>query len=233
MTSERKIKIAESFSNKYVETELDIDLSQKEFELLGRGFFAGSMDEKWNIFIHKDSLFFARSWTDNCIYKADLEIRRSGIKLNNLKITKNTDEYKGTDLKSDTDLFKKLLQMYLDREDLYIDYRVKLPLIKLTIEKYSKENELRKSIGSQSVELNLQIYNSLIESSSDYITINGLEELTYNTKKYDSKYELLSLHISNKENPSDSTTFFFNQEGTELLGQIIINKKPASNNVHK
>ncbi|SHH79404.1 hypothetical protein [Winogradskyella jejuensis] len=227
MKPERKIKIAESFSNKYAETELDIDLSQKEFEFLDRGIFAGNMDEKWNIFIHNDSLFFARSWTDNCIYKADLETKRRGIKLNKLKVTRNTDEYKGTDLKSDTDLFKKLLQMYLDREDLYIDERVNLPLIKSTIEKYSAQNELRKSIGSQSIELNLRIYNSLIESSSDYVTVIGLEELTNNTKKYDSKYELLSLHISNKENPKDSTTFFFNQEGTELLGQITIDKKAS------
>ena len=90
MKPERKIKIAESFSNKYAETELDIYLSQKEFELLDRGIFAGSMDEKWNIFIHNDSLFFARSWTDNCIYKADLETKRRGIKLNKLKITRNT-----------------------------------------------------------------------------------------------------------------------------------------------
>ncbi|TRZ43126.1 hypothetical protein [Robertkochia solimangrovi] len=227
MKTERKIKIAEAFSNKYAETELDIDLSQKEFELLNRGIFAGSMDEKWNIFIHKDSLFFARSWTDNCIYKADLETKRSRIKLCNLKVTRNTDEYKGTDLKSDTELFKELLQMYLDREDLYIDNRVNLPLIKATIEKYSNKNKLRKIIGSQSIELNLLIYNSLIESSSDYIIVNGLEELTNNTKKYDLKYELLSLHISNKENPKDSTTFFFNQDGTELLGQITIYKKAS------
>ena len=111
MKPERKIKIAESFSNKYAETELDIYLSQKEFKLLDRGIFAGSMDEKWNIFIHNDSLFFARSWTDNCIYKADLETKRCGIKLNKLKITRNTDEYKEIDLKSDTELFKKLLQI--------------------------------------------------------------------------------------------------------------------------
>jgi len=231
MKSERIIKIAESFSNKYVETTLDIDLSGKEYELLNIGIFAGSMDEKWNIFIHNDSLFFARSWANNCIYKVSLEIKRRGAKLTNLKVTRNTTEYKGTDLKSDTDLFKKLIQMYLDREDLYTDERINLPLIKSTLEKYNRKNELRKSIGSQSIELNLRIYNSLIQSSSDFITVNGIEELTNNTKKYDSKYELLSLHISNKENPKDSTTFFFNQEGTKLLGQITIDKKPAGNNI--
>ena len=163
MQTERKIKIAESFSNEYVETDMDIDLSQKEFELLDRGIFAGSMDEKWNIFIHKGSLFFARSWTDNCIYKANLETKRRGVKLNNIKVTRNTKEYKGVNLKSDTELFKKLLQMYLDREDLYIDERINLPLIKSTIEKYSNDNQLRKNIGSQSIDLNLCIYNSLIE----------------------------------------------------------------------
>ena len=227
MTTERKIQIAESFSDKYVETELDIDLLEKEYELLKKGIFAGSMDEKWNVFILNDFLYFARSWTDNCIYKASLEKNRRGNKLNNLKVTRNTDEYKGTDLKSDSDLFKKILQMYLNREDLYTDERINLPLIKSTLEKYNGQKTLRKSVGSQSVELNLSIYNSLRQSSSEIITVLGLEELTKNTKKYKPNYELLSLHISNKENPKDSTTYFFNQEGTELIGQITIERKAS------
>jgi hypothetical protein len=231
MTTERKIQIAESFSNKYVETELDIDLSEKEFKLLKKGIFAGSMDEKWNIFVLNEFLYFARSWTNNCIYKASIKPKIGGIKINNLKITRNLTEYKGTDLKSDTNLFKKLLQMYLNREDLYTDERINLPLIKSTLEKYNGNNILRKSVGSQSIELNLSIYNSLIMSSSEFINVIGLNELTKNTENYKSNYELLSLHISNIENPKDSTTFFFNQEGTKLLGKITIERKPAGNTV--
>jgi len=37
----------------------------------------------------------------------------------------------------------------------------------------------------------------------------------------------LSLHLSKKENPKNSITFFFNQEGTELLGEIKIERKKA------
>lgn len=226
MKNERKIKIAESFSNEYAETELDIDLSQKEFDLFNRGIFARSMDEKWNIFIYNNSLFFARSWTDNCIYKAELKTIGDGFKLYNLKVTRNTNVYQETDLKLDVDLFKKLLQMYLNREDVYLDKRIHLPLIKSTLEKYVG---FRKSIGSQSVELNLKVYNSLIESNSDSVIIKGLDELTKNSKKYGANYELLSLHISNKENPKDATTYYFNQEGTEFIGQITIERKSSNN----
>ncbi|AXT50319.1 hypothetical protein D1818_05550 [Aquimarina sp. BL5] len=227
MTNERKIQIAESFSEKNIEMELDIDLSEKEFELLKKGVFAGSMDEKWNIFILNDFLYLARNWTDNCIYKASFKTERRGIKIDKLKITRNTAHYKGADLKSDSNLFKKLLQGYLNREDLYRDDRIDLPLIKSILEKYN-EDSLRKSIGSQSIELNLSIYNSFKKSNSKFMTINGLKELTKNTKKYKPNYQLLSLHISNKENPKkDATTFFFNQEGTELLGQITIVRKAS------
>ena len=231
MTTERKIQISESFSNEYVETELEIDLSEKEFELLKKGIFAGSMDEKWNIFVLNKFLYFARSWTNNCVYKASFKPKSRGIKINNLKITRNTTEFKKTNLKSDTNLFKKLLQTYLDREDLYTDERINLPLIKSTLENYNGNENLRKSVGSQSIELNLNIYKSLTKSSSEFINVIGINELTKNTEDYKSNYELLSLHISNIENPKDATTFFFNQEGTKMLGQITIERKPAGNNV--
>jgi hypothetical protein len=231
MTTERKIQISESFSNEYVETELEIDLSEKEFELLKTGIFSGSMEEKWNIFVLNEFIYFTRNWTNNCIYKASFKTKSRGIKINNLKITRNTTQYKGTDLKSDTNLFKKLLQMYLNREDLYTDERINLPLIKSTLENYNGNKNLRKSIGSQSIELNLSIYNSLTQSSSEFINIIGINELTKNTENYKSNYELISLHISNIENPKDSTTFFFNQEGTKMLGQITIERKPAGNTV--
>ena len=58
MTTERKIQISESFSNEYVETELEIDLSEKEFELLKTGIFSGSMEEKWNIFVLNEFIYF-------------------------------------------------------------------------------------------------------------------------------------------------------------------------------
>jgi hypothetical protein len=52
-----------------------------------------------------------------------------------------------------------------------------------------------------------------------------LENFKKNSMKYDKKYELLSLHLSTREDPKNATTYFFNQEATELIGQITIERK--------
>lgn len=231
MTPERQIQIAESFSSEFAEAELDIDLNESEFGLLGRGIFADSMDEKWNIFVTNGFLYFARSWSDKCIYKVSYETNGPATKLTKLKVTRDSFEYRSKDLIYDTNLFKKMLQMYLNRDDLYSDDRINLPLIKKTLEKYNGQNGLTKNIGSQSKELNLSIYDSLLKSNLDYLKVAGLEELRTELKKYEDEYELLSLHIFNNQNPNSTTTYFFNQEGTKMLGKIkIVRKKPADNN---
>jgi hypothetical protein len=227
MTPERQIQIAESFSTEFAEAELDINLTECEFGLLGKGIFASSMDEKWNVFVVDGFLYLARSWSDKCIYKVSYKVNGPTTKLNQLRVTRNSFEYRSTDLISDTNMFKKVLQMYLNRIDIYSDDRINLPLIKKTLEKYSGQNELKKSVGSQSIELNLSIYDSLLKSNTKYLDITGLEELKTALKKYESEYEILSLHIFNNSNPNSSKTYFFNQEGTEMLGEIIVQKKAS------
>ncbi|WP_047247395.1 hypothetical protein [Maribacter thermophilus] len=147
MTPERQIQIAESFSSEFAEAELDIDLTESEIGLLERGIFADSMDEKWNVFVTNGFLYCARSWSDKCIYKASYETNGPVTKLTKLKVSRDSFEYRSKDLIYDTNLFKKMLQMYLNRKDLYSDDRINLPLIKKTLEKYSGQNELTKISG--------------------------------------------------------------------------------------
>jgi hypothetical protein len=227
MTIEIQRKIAESFSHKYAESELNIELNENEFKLFEKGIFAGSMDEKWNIFIVDSSIFFARSWTDNCIYKIGFKKNNRKTILDNLKVSRDELLYKSADLNYDTNMLKKILEIYLNRKDLYIDQRMNFSLIQQTIQNHKAYYESKSHIGSQSIELNLSIYDSLIISSSEFINVNGIEELRRNTAKFKTEYELLSLHLSKKENPKNSITFFFNQEGTELLGEIKIERKKA------
>ena len=228
MTTEIKRKIAESFSLKYAESELNIELNENEFKLFEKGIFAGSMDEKWNIFIVDNSIFFVRSWTDNCIFKVRFKKNNRNTIIDNLKVTRDKLQYKSTDLDYDMNLFKKVLEIYLNRKDLYVDKRTNLPLIQQTIENHKAVYESKNHIGSQSIELNLRIYDSLIMSSSELINVIGIEELRKNTAELKPEYELLSLHLSKKENPKDSITFFFNQSGTELIGKIKIERNKAS-----
>ncbi|WP_157491774.1 hypothetical protein [Maribacter thermophilus] len=64
----------------------------------------------------------------------------------------------------------------------------------------------------------------------DYLKIVGLEELKVELKNYKDEYELLSLHIFNNQNPNSAATYFFNKEGTKMLGKIqIVREKPADN----
>ncbi|GER58249.1 hypothetical protein ULMA_03570 [Patiriisocius marinus] len=228
MTPEIQKKIAESFFHKYAETELNIELNENEFGLFQKGVFAASMDEKWNIFIEDSSIFFVRSWTDNCIFKVGFEKNNGKTILNNLKVTRDKLQYKSTDIEYDTNMFKKVLEIYLKRKDLYPDKRINLPLIQRTIEKHKIDYESKNHISSQSIELILKMYDALIMSSSKLINVIGIEELRKNTAEFKAEYELLSLHLSEKENPRNSITFFFNQNGTELIGKIIIERRKAS-----
>lgn len=228
MKIEVQRKIAESFPQTYAETELNIELNEKEFELFKNGIFASSMDEKWNIFIVDKSIYFARSWTDNCIFKVEFKKNDRKTVINNLKVSRDELQYKSTDLNYDSNLFKKVLEIYLNRKDLYVDERIKIPLIQKTIQKYESSYEIKHHIGCQSIELNLQIYDSLIKSSSHIIEIVGYEELRKKVAELKPDYQLLSLHLSKKDNSEKSLTIFFNQNGTELLGIIERIRKKAS-----
>lgn len=228
MKKEKQIQIANSFSKLNVESKLDITISDKEFQILKNGISAKSMDEKWNIFVLKNNIYFSRSWTNYCIYKVRYEIEKQSYHLNQIFITRDSNQYRSKSLENDLNMFKIVLQLYLKREDIFIDKRLQLDLIKKTIEKYDPNNHYKKSIGQQSVELNCKIYNLLLKSSSDMIEIKGLKEFLNNSSKYDKKHKLLSLHLSKRFEPKDATTFYFNADASEYVGQITKIKKEGS-----
>jgi hypothetical protein len=60
---------------------------------------------------------------------------------------------------------------------LYVDKRINSPLIQQTIQNHKADYESKNHMGSQSIELNLRIYDSLIMSSSEFINVIGIEEL--------------------------------------------------------
>jgi hypothetical protein len=112
MTSERKTQIAASFPANYAEAVLNIELTESCFEKFEKGIYAGSMDEKWNIFLIDENMYWARSWTDNCIYKIAFERKAGTILLKEIKVSRNPNEYKGTDLEHDINIFKSMLEYY-------------------------------------------------------------------------------------------------------------------------
>lgn len=84
-------------------------------------FFAECMEDKWNVFAIDDNIYFARSWTNFCIYKVIVKKLNSTVILSHVNVNRDDEQYKSKDLEYDTILLKRLLQMYLEREDFYVD----------------------------------------------------------------------------------------------------------------
>lgn len=115
MRIEKNREIAASFANQYEEIDLNIKLTKSEFSRFENGIYAGSMDEKWNIFVIDNNMYWARSWTNNCIYRIGFERIDETIELKKLQVTRNTEAYKGTDIEFDLKMFKKMLDYYLNK----------------------------------------------------------------------------------------------------------------------
>ena len=140
-TDEHKHKIATSFPDKFDQAVLAIEISPSEFEIFKQGIFSTSMDDKWNVFVLDNILYLARSWTNFCIYKIFTEQQGEKVVLSNFHVNRNHNQYRSENIEEDTVLLKKLLQMFLHREDLYSDPELKLPLIRSILEESRADRE--------------------------------------------------------------------------------------------
>jgi hypothetical protein len=169
------------------------------------------VDDKWNVFVIDDVIFFTRSWTDHCIYKVFTEPFNDQVILNNFQVNRDFSQYKNTDIEHDIILLRRLLQMYLKREDFYSDPLLELKLIKQTIEKEDQYNNYAKSVGSHTVRMTRQRYQGLLANSNGFYEVHGWEKLE---KKISSKLDdepLISLCMQLKQSHS-SKTFYFNRD---------------------
>jgi hypothetical protein len=225
VTDIEKHRIASSFPDKYETSRLDLEISTAEFKTLEEGIFAADMDEKWNVFVVDDTICFARSWTNHCIYKVFVKRQDQVVILSHFQVNRDDTQYRSKDLDYDTVLLKKLLQMFLHREDFYSDPKLELPLIKKTIERLDPYNECRKSIGSSNVGLTRQVYIALTsDEQKQYYEVIGWTELKELISDKSDSEPLISLHIHNSQNMS-ATTYYFDKEANELLGQITISRR--------
>ena len=56
-----------------VQLPLNRAFSQEDYQRMQRGYIAKEMEQKWNIYLEGDWLYFCRSWTGYCIYQLRLE----------------------------------------------------------------------------------------------------------------------------------------------------------------
>jgi hypothetical protein len=228
MTETFKHKIANSFPEKFDESKLKIEINDSEYKIFEEGIFSKSMDEKWNVFVIDSCIYFARSWTHFCIYKILVNRQNEKVILSTFKVNRDENQYNSNDIEFDTVLLKKLLQMYLKREDFYTDPKLGIPLIKATIEKIDPNNECIKSIGSNNVGLTKQIHNRLnTDEQKKHTTLLGWTELKNNISNKPDNEPLLSLYLQNRKNNS-AVTYYFDKDGEKLLGEIIIKSELSS-----
>ena len=228
MTDTDKHNIATSFPDKFDQATLAIEISVSEFKIFVDGIFARDMDSKWNVFVLDSVLYLARSWTNFCIYKVFIKQLDGKVILSDFQVNRDINQYKSLDIEYDTVLLKKLLQMFLNREDLYSDPKLELPLIKSTLKNVDPNNEYKKSIGSNNVGLTKQIHDGLTTAEQkNYYDVIGWTELKSKILYKSDSEPLISLYLQ-KRTTKSAITYYFDKDANELLGQIIIKSRLSS-----
>lgn len=225
MTLEDQIQIANSFSEKNEEFSIDINLPINDFKLLEKGMFSSEMEDKWNVFVLGEYLYWAHSWTDDCIYKVKLTKHKDFVNLERGFVTRDKKQFDSDDIERDKVLFLELLQVYLDRDDIYVNPLFEGEIVKNILSNYCPTENYTKSIGrGNTVSLTKKIHEDLIAYRKEYCHVIGWDELKKAIREMDDDDELTMLHLQNKKT-SEGITYYLDKEGKELLGQIVINLK--------
>ena len=219
MTLEKQKQIASSFSDKFEGFELDISLPITEFSLFDNGVFAKSMDEKWNVFVLENFMYWSRSWTNHCIFKIRLTRNADIVFLDKGFVTRDNIQFNSDNIKDDKTLFLNLLQVYLERDNIYVDPAFNYDIIKQTLSKYQPVSRYKKSIGRQSVKINKVIYQSILHFGQDYVNKTGWADFYEKIKNMDDEIDILSLYIHDKET-NEGTTYHFDNDGKALINII-------------
>jgi hypothetical protein len=87
-----------------------------EAETLKRGLIPHEMEDKWFICFHDGWLLFYRSWTGYCIYGLRLDATLNGMKVSESWVSRDPEQYRGTDIEDDRRLVRHLIdELLLDR----------------------------------------------------------------------------------------------------------------------
>lgn len=85
--------------------EIDLRFTPKQYEKLSMGMIPAQMEDKWFIFMENDWLYFHRSWTGFCIYKAQVKKDADGYLINEFWAERNPEKYNNTDDSVDIETF--------------------------------------------------------------------------------------------------------------------------------
>ena len=87
--------------------------STQEFERIARGLIPQAMEDKWIIFFEEPWLYFHRSWTGFGIYGVRFEQEATGWSATEAWVSRNADQYSGSNIEYETALLKFLIDALL------------------------------------------------------------------------------------------------------------------------
>lgn len=106
-------KIASGFPEMFDEAIFDVSLTNGEFGVFERGIFSSQMEEKWNVFVLDETIFFARSWTDFVTYKVFIKRMVDHVLLEKIQVSRDESQYSGTNMEYDIRTLKELIVFFL------------------------------------------------------------------------------------------------------------------------
>lgn len=93
------------FPSASINFDLDIQLSDKQLNILLNFPKPYGMDKRWNILVIEEFIYFYRTWTGFCIYKLKFE----NNKLTTVFINNNFEQYKFLDADKELIIFHQFL----------------------------------------------------------------------------------------------------------------------------
>lgn len=91
---------------------LDRTYSRDEFTRIKEGHVPKEMEDKWFVFYEEPWLYLHRSWTGYGIYQVRFEPTDNGIRVAEAIVSRNPNQYQGTDDNSDALLLAMLIDRY-------------------------------------------------------------------------------------------------------------------------
>lgn len=96
--------------------DVEIELSDEEFEKLAWGHIPQEMEDHWFMYFDGASFNFYRSWTGFCIYKAYVERTEDGFLIQKVTVNRKEDQYAETSDRRDELLVEILISQALGRD---------------------------------------------------------------------------------------------------------------------
>ena len=88
---------------------LDMALPSEVMRIIKYGHIPEAMEDHWFMYCDDDTIRYCRSWTGICIFEAKYEEYGDGYRITNLRVNRDPEQCKSSDIKKDVCLFLALL----------------------------------------------------------------------------------------------------------------------------